>query len=55
MISKGALIRVLIQHSSHVFSQLPADNNSAKLKDRKEQFLEQLAERYSRQDNLDKS
>ena len=45
-----SMIRVLVQHSSHVFSQLPAINKSAKPKDRKEQFLELLPERFTYQD-----
>ena len=39
---------VLVQHSSHVFSQLPAINNSANLKDKKEQFLEGLPDKFTR-------
>ena len=42
------MIRVLVQHSSHVFSQLPAINNSAKLRDKKEQFLHILPEKFDR-------
>ena len=42
------MIRVLVQHSSHVFSQLPAVNQCAKLKDRKEQFLDKLKEKFTR-------
>ena len=41
------MIRVLIRHSSHVFSQLPPINNSAKLRDKKEQFLDQLPEKFT--------
>jgi len=48
-----AMIRVLIRHSSHVFSQLPAINNSAKLRDKKEQFLEKLPEKFDRPDYLE--
>ena len=48
-----SMIRVLIRHSSHVFSQLPAINNSAKLRDKKEQFLDQLPEKFNRSDFID--
>ena len=48
-----SMIRVLVQHSSHVFSQLPAVNNSANLKNRKEQFLDQLPEKFNHQDFID--
>ena len=47
------MIRVLIRHSSHVFSQLPAVNNSAKLRDKKEQFLDQLPEKFTHQEFMD--
>jgi len=42
-----SMIRVLIRHSSHVFSQLPAINQSAKLRDKKEQFLDQLPGKFT--------
>ena len=48
-----AMIRVLVQHSSHVFSQLPAINNSANLKNKKEQFLDQLPEKFDRPDFIE--
>ena len=47
------MIRVLIKHSSHVFSQLPAVNQSAKPRDKKEQFLDQLPEKFNCKDYLD--
>ena len=47
------MIRVLVQHSSQVFSQLPAVNKSANLKDKKEQFLEKLPEKFNHQDFID--
>jgi len=48
-----SMIRVLVQHSSQVFSQLPAINNSAKLRDKKEQFLEKLPEKFNHQEFID--
>jgi len=48
-----SMIRVLVQHSSQVFSQLPAINNSVKLRDKKEQFLDQLPEKFDRPDYID--
>ncbi|HEY3373021.1 MAG TPA: hypothetical protein VGK10_19380 [Prolixibacteraceae bacterium] len=47
-----SMIRVLVRHSSHMFSQLPEVNHSAKLKDRKEQFLEQLPPTFTRSDYI---
>jgi hypothetical protein len=43
-----SMIRVLVRHSSHVFSQLPEIKKSARPKDRKEQFLEMLPEKFTR-------
>ena len=48
-----SMIRVLVRHSSHVFSQLPEVNNSANLKNKKEQFLDQLPEKFNCKDYLD--
>jgi hypothetical protein len=45
-----SMIRVLIQHSGHVFSQMPGNNESARPKTRKEHFLEQLPEKFTYQD-----
>ena len=42
-----SMVRVLVRHSSHVFSQLPAINKSAKPRDKKEQFLDQLPEKFT--------
>ena len=50
-----SMIRVLVRHSSHVFSQLPAINHSAKLKDKKEQFLDRLPEKFNHQDFIDEA
>jgi hypothetical protein len=47
-----SMIRVLIRHSSHVFSQLPEENRSAKPKDRKEQFLDLLPGKFTRQEYI---
>ena len=43
-----AMIRILVKHSSQVFSELPADEKPVKPKDRKEQFLDSLPERFTR-------
>ena len=48
-----SMIRVIVRHSSHVFSQLPEVNNSAKPRDKKEQFLDQLPEKFDRPDYLE--
>ena len=49
-----SMIRVLVQHSSQVFSQLPAvDKQSERPKDKRAQFLELLPERFNRQIYLD--
>lgn len=48
-----SIIGVLILHSGHVFSQLPAHHQLANLKDRKEQLLEMLPERFRKQDFID--
>jgi len=52
-----SMIKILIKHSSHVYSELPADVTPAKPKDRKEQFLDKLPKSFTRQDyhNLAKS
>jgi hypothetical protein len=47
-----SMIGVLVQHSGHVFSQLPTHHQSAKLKDRKEQFLDKLPGTFNRQEFL---
>ena len=44
-----AMIRILVKHSSHVYSELPVDVNPTKPKDRKEQFLDKLPEKFTRQ------
>ena len=48
-----SMIKILIRHSSHVYSQLPADVTPTKPKDRKEQFLDKLPKRFTRQDYHD--
>ncbi|HAH25077.1 MAG TPA: DNA primase [Prolixibacteraceae bacterium] len=48
-----AMIQILIKHSSQVFSELPEDAVPAKPKDRKEQFLDQLPEKFSCKEYLD--
>ena len=48
-----AMIKILVKHSSHVYSELPEDANPTKPKDRKEQFLDKLPERFNRKDYLE--
>jgi len=48
-----SMVRILVKHSSHVYSELPEDIKPAKPKDRKEQFLDKLPEKFSRQDYLE--
>ena len=48
-----AMIRILVKHSSHVFSELPVDVNPTKPKDRKEQFLDKLPERFKRKEYVE--
>ena len=52
-----SMIKILMKHSSHVYSELPADLTPSKPKDRKEQFLDKLPKSFTRQDyhNLAKS
>jgi len=45
-----SMIRVLVQHSSHVFSQLPLVVNPTTHKNKKEQFSDMLPERFKRQE-----
>jgi predicted transcriptional regulator len=48
-----AMIRILVRHSSHVFSELPVDITPTKPKDRKEQFLEMLPVQFNCQDFIE--
>ena len=48
-----SMVRVLVKHSSHVFSELPVDVTPTKPKDKKEKFLEMLPKKFNRQDYLD--
>ncbi|TRX51881.1 DUF3987 domain-containing protein [Fulvivirga sp. M361] len=48
-----AMIRVLIKHSSKVFSELPEDAPKPKRLNRKEKFLSQLPKRFNRQKYLE--
>jgi len=48
-----SMIKILMKHSSHVYSELPEDANPTKPKDRKEQFLDKLPERFNRKDYLE--
>lgn len=52
-----SMVRILVKHSSHVFSELPEDIKPNRPKDRKEQFLDKLPGKFTRQDyhNLAKS
>lgn len=45
-----AMIKVLIRHSSHVFTQLQGESKPAHKKNKKELFFEALPERFSRQE-----
>jgi hypothetical protein len=47
------MIKVLVKHSSKVFSELPADVKPTKRKNRKEKFLEQLPSTFNRQKYLE--
>ena len=47
-----SMVGVLIQHSGHVFSEMPG-NKSPMIKDKKEQFLEMLPEMFTKQDYID--
>ena len=48
-----AMIRVLIKHSSKVFSELPEDTPKPKRLNRKEKFLSQLPKHFNRQKYLE--
>jgi len=49
-----SMIRVLVQHSSQVFSQLPeVEKQSERPKDRRAQFLDRLPEKFDRPDYID--
>ncbi|HEY3369346.1 MAG TPA: DUF3987 domain-containing protein [Prolixibacteraceae bacterium] len=48
-----SMVKILVKHSSHVFSELQEDIKPAKPKDRKEQFLDMLPKKFNRQIYLD--
>jgi len=48
-----SMIKILIKHSSHVFSELPEDVKPSSRKNKKEQFLEQLPLHFDRKGYLD--
>jgi len=48
-----SMIKILVKHSSHVYSELPVDVTPVKPKDRKEQFLDLLPEKFNHQDFVD--
>ena len=48
-----SMIRVLVRHASHVYSELPVDATPTKPKDKKEKFLEMLPYKFSRKDFLE--
>ena len=48
-----SMVRILVKHSSHVFSELPEDVKPGKPKDRKEQFLDKLPEKFNRKEFLE--
>ncbi|HAH22801.1 MAG TPA: DNA primase [Prolixibacteraceae bacterium] len=43
-----AIVNVLVKHASYVYSELPEDSTPPKQKNRKEQFLDQLPEKFNR-------
>jgi hypothetical protein len=43
-----SIINVLVKHASYVYSELPEDSTPTKQKNRKEQFLDQLPEKFNR-------
>lgn len=50
--SSIAIIKVLMKHSSHVFSELPVDTAPPSAKNLKEQFLDALPKEFNRQEYL---
>ena len=42
-----SMVRILIKHASHVFSELPVEMKLTRPKDRKEQFLDQLPQKFN--------
>ena len=42
-----SMVKILVKHSGHVFSELPQEVKPAKLKNRKEQFLDKLPEKFN--------
>ena len=48
-----SLVRILIKHSSHVFSELPEEIKPTKVKDKKEQFFDRLPERFNSKEFLE--
>ena len=46
------MIKILVQHSSKVFSELPQDSQGSKPKNQKEKFLDALPVKFNRQDFL---
>jgi len=45
-----SMVKVLVKHSSYVFSELQKDVKPAKLRNKQEQFLDQLPERFTTSD-----
>jgi len=48
-----SMIKVLVKHSSHVFSELPVDEKPVGKQNKKEQFLDKLPEKFSNRDFID--
>jgi len=48
-----SMVKVLVKHSSHVFSELQQEVKVTRPKDRKEQFLDRLPEKFNRKDFID--
>ena len=47
------MIKILVKHSSHVFSELPVDIQPVGKQNKKEQFLDKLPEKFSHQNFID--
>ena len=48
-----SMVKVLVKHSSHVFSELPQDVKPAKSDNNKEKFLDQLPLKFTRAKFID--
>ena len=48
-----SMVKILVKHSSHVYSELPEDIQPVGKKNKKVQFLDKLPEKFSHQDFID--